>query len=73
MFFWSVLRQHLGIKTSPRSLESSEDKSWAVSGQKGKKSKIGLDIPLQGHNLFVNGFVERPQGVHRYLNEPKIT
>jgi len=47
-------------------------KFWIVGEHKGKKSKIGLDIPLQEHNCFVNGFLERLQEARAYQNEPRI-
>jgi hypothetical protein len=36
----------------------------------GKGMKMYMDIPLEGINRFVNGFVERVQGACRYPNEP---
>jgi hypothetical protein len=36
----------------------------------GKGMKMYMDIPLEGVNRFVNGFVERIQGACRYPNEP---
>ena len=35
----------------------------------GKMMKMEIDIPLQGVNRFINGFVEHFQGVCRYPNE----
>jgi hypothetical protein len=34
--------------------------------------KMYMDIPLEGANHFVNGFVEHRQRACRYLNEPTL-
>jgi len=51
----------------------SHEMSQTAGEHKGRKSKFELDIPLQEHNHFINCFMERPHGVHRYHpTEPEI-
>jgi len=64
--FWELM----GIRTSQRSCKMSQSKHWAVGENKGRKMKILLDIPQQEPNHFINGFMEHPQGVCQYPNEP---
>jgi hypothetical protein len=63
----------VGVQTSPGSRKTRQGNCWTACEHKGRKSKIELDIPLQEHNRFVNGLLERLRGVCRCPNESRIT